>query len=214
MARYFDEAIRAGKIPPMLVVFPNGLHSLWVDSKDGRMPVETIVVKELLPHIDATFRTIATREDRIIEGYSMGGYGAAHLGFKHVDVFATVSILAGGPLQREFTVAPRVGPRGREHTLRTVFGGDHDYFRAQSPWVLAEQSAAALGSRSRIRLVIGQRDEMLEVVREFRAHLAELKIPHSYSELPGVAHDPMTVLKALAEKNGEFYRAALGKDEP
>src|SRR5439155_2864928 len=94
LVSHFDGAIRAGKIPPMLVVLPNGLaSSMWCDSKDGKVPMETIVLKELLPVIDATYRTIATREGRILEGFSMGGYGAAHLGFKHPELFATISIL-------------------------------------------------------------------------------------------------------------------------
>jgi enterochelin esterase-like enzyme len=66
---HFDRAIRGGKIPPMLVVFPNGLgDSMWCDSKDGSVPMETIVAKELIPYVDANFRTIAARQGRLIEG--------------------------------------------------------------------------------------------------------------------------------------------------
>ena len=78
LSAFFARAIREGKIPPMLVVFPNGLaSSIWCDSKDGGVPIETTFIKELVPHIDATVRTIAMREGRIVEGFSMGGYGAA-----------------------------------------------------------------------------------------------------------------------------------------
>ena len=38
-------------------------------------------MKELMPHIDETYRTLAKRESRALEGYSMGGYCAAHLAF-------------------------------------------------------------------------------------------------------------------------------------
>jgi enterochelin esterase-like enzyme len=214
IARHFDAAIRGGKIAPMLVVFPNGLDSLWLDSKDGSMPVETIVVKEVLGDVDARFRSLRTRAGRLIEGFSMGGYGAAHLGFKYPELFAAVSILSGGPLQREFASAPRVGPRGRDYTLQNVFGGDHGYFRAQSPWVLAERNAAALSSGTRIRVVIGQADEMLDNVREFAGRLKQLGIPHAYRELPGVAHQPMAVLDALGEGNWAFYRPVLGSGRP
>ena len=83
LSAFFDRAIREGKIPPMLIVFPNGLAtSMWCDSKDGSVPMETVVVKELVPHVDATFRTVAAREGRLIEGFSMGGYGAARLGLQ------------------------------------------------------------------------------------------------------------------------------------
>lgn len=207
----FGDAIRAGDVPPMLVVFPNGLNlSLWVDWKDGSVPMETVVVTELLPHIDATFRTIASREGRLVEGFSMGGYGAARLGLKHHDLFGAVSILAGGPLQEEFTHTPRVGKRGREWVWKTIFGGDAAYFAALSPWVLAERNAAAVREQTTMRLVIGKRDEMLAVNEAFHAHLVDLQIPHSYTVLPGVGHSTPRVLEALGEANWEFYRSVFG----
>lgn len=99
LCRWFQKAIREGRIPPMILVFPNGLAtSLWSDSKDGRWPVETVLVREVIPLVDRSCRTLATREGRLVEGFSMGGYGAARLGFRHPDVFGSVSVLAGGPL--------------------------------------------------------------------------------------------------------------------
>jgi hypothetical protein len=78
VARHFDAAIEAGKTPPCLVVFVNGLvEGMYVDWKDGTAPLETVIVKDLVPHIDGTYRTIATREGRMLDGFSMGGYGAA-----------------------------------------------------------------------------------------------------------------------------------------
>src|SRR5206468_423928 len=52
----FDTAIRAGRIPPMIIVFPNGLRgaTMYCDSKDGAYPVESVIVKDLIPHVDAT----------------------------------------------------------------------------------------------------------------------------------------------------------------
>jgi enterochelin esterase-like enzyme len=206
MSRRFGDAIREGKIPPMLVVFPNGMHSLWVDSKDGSIPMETVLARELLPNVDAHFRTLATREGRLVEGFSMGGYGAARLGFKFPELFAHASVLAGGPLQRDFTATPRVTERGRLRVLENIFGGDLDFFREQSPWRLAEENADQLRQGSTFRVVIGQRDEMLGVVREFHDHLLRLELPHEYVELPGVPHDPNGMLQALGEDNWRFYR--------
>jgi enterochelin esterase-like enzyme len=208
LVAHFDAAIRAGKTPPMLVVFVNGLvNGMYCDWKDGSTPLETVMIKELLPHIDATFRTIAAREGRLIEGFSMGGYGAARLGFKHHDLFGAVSILGGGPLQPDFTEAPRAGPRGRDRILQTVFGGDLEYFKMQSPWRIAEQNAAALRRGIRVRQVIGDRDETLRFNRAFHEHLTKLEIPHHYRELPGIGHNPKAVLDALGAANWEFYHA-------
>ncbi len=212
LVTHFDTAIRAGKTPPMLVVFANGLtSSMWCDSKDGSVPMETVVVKELVPHIDATFRTIASREGRLIEGFSMGGYGAARLGFTYPDEFGAISILAGGPLDVQFK-GPRAtaNPEERERILNTVYGGDMEYFKGQSPWVLAERAARAVRGKTRIRQVVGDRDSTLPLNRDFDAHLTKLEIPHSFTVLPKVSHDTMAVFDALGEQHWEFYRALFG----
>ena len=52
------EAIQAGTLPPFIGIVVNGLpSSFYVDSVDGKTPVESILMKELLPHINATYRT-------------------------------------------------------------------------------------------------------------------------------------------------------------
>jgi uncharacterized protein (TIGR03437 family) len=209
---FFDNAIRSGIAPPMLIVFANGLPiSMWCDSKDGRVTMETVVVKELLPHIDATFRTIASREGRLIEGFSMGGYGAGRLGFKYPDVFGAVSMLAGGPLDLEF-MGPRAtaDPEERELIFQNVYGGDIEYFKAQSPWVLAEQNAAAVRNRTRVRQVVGDRDGSLAQNRDFDAQLTRLNIPHAFTVLPNVGHDTLAIFNALGAGNWDFYRAVFG----
>jgi enterochelin esterase-like enzyme len=210
LARRYDAAMQAGRIPPMLMVFPNGLPmGMWCDWKDGTVKLETMVIEELVPHIDLSYRTLGTRAGRIIEGFSMGGYGAARLGFKHPHLFAAVSLLGAGPLQLDFTEAPRAGPKGRDRVLGTVYGGDMATFQAQSPWRIAEQKADKLRSGLLIRQIIGDRDETLRFNREFKQHLDALKIPHTYRQLPGIPHDPNLVLNALGEDNWAFYQEAL-----
>jgi enterochelin esterase-like enzyme len=210
MARRYSEAMRAGKIPPMILVFPNGLpRGMWCDWKDGSVKLETMFISELMPHIDRTFRTQATREGRIIEGFSMGGYGAARLGFKHPQLFAAVSLLGAGPLQAEFTETPRAAPRERDRLLATVYGNDMAYYREQSPWQIVERNAEKLRTGLLIRQIVGDRDETLGFNREFKQHLDALKIPLTYRQLPGVPHDPNLVLTTLGDDNWEFYRSAL-----
>ena len=210
VARRYDEAMQTGKIPPMIMVFPNGLPmGMWCDWKDGTVKLETMVIKEIVPHIDLSYRTLGARAGRIIEGFSMGGYGAARLGFKYPHLFAAVSLLGAGPLQLDFTEAPRAGPKGRDRVLGTVYGGDMSYFQAQSPWRIAEQKADKLRSGLLIRQIIGDRDETLRFNREFKQHLDALKIPHTYRQLPGIPHDPNLVLNALGEDNWAFYQEAL-----
>ncbi len=64
IVRRVDRAIRAGVLVPLIVVCPNGLRgaTMYSDSKDGEYPVESVIVKDLIPHVDATYRTIADRK--------------------------------------------------------------------------------------------------------------------------------------------------------
>ena len=63
---------------------------MYQDSGDGRFMAETMMIKELIPHIDATYRTIADRKARCIEGFSMGGRGSTNLAMKHPQLFGSL----------------------------------------------------------------------------------------------------------------------------
>lgn len=66
---------------------------------------DTYITKDLVTHVDATYRTIATREGRAIAGLSMGGFGALQLSMRHPELFSAaashsglVSLLYAGPI--------------------------------------------------------------------------------------------------------------------
>ena len=208
VSAWFDTAIREGKIPPMLVVLPNGLaSSMWCDSKDGSVPMETIIIKELIPHIDTTFRTITTREGRIVEGFSMGGYGAARLGVKYPHLFGAVSVLAGGPLDLDFAGPRATGnPAERERILKTAYGGELDYYRAVHPITVAEQQADAVRGKVRVRIAVGALDNTEPLNRAYSEHLAKLNMDHTFTVVPGVEHNALALLRGMREANWEFYR--------
>lgn len=213
VSAFFDAAIEAEKISPMIIVFPNSFaNAMWCDSADGKRPIETIVIKEIIPEVDSKFRTIAKREGRIIEGFSMGGYGAGRLGFKYPHLFAGISMLAAGPLDLEFN-----GPRAqsnrdeRERILQSVFGGKMEEFRAQSPWNLAEKNASKLKSGVSIRISVGEKDFTFPANREFSSHLIQLGITHAFVTPPKISHDTMALLKSMGEENWNFYRNLFAK---
>ena len=92
-----DEMIRSGKVREMIVVLPNG----WNAYRGGFYTNSTVtgnwedyIYRDLVQHIDATYRTIARPESRGIAGTSMGGYGAMTLAMKHSDVFSAVYALS------------------------------------------------------------------------------------------------------------------------
>src|SRR5262249_13403413 len=83
----------------LIVVMPdvgNSWYANWAASDEGQKnDWEDFIVKDLIGHVDSTFRTVAAREGRAINGLSMGGYGALMLGLKHPDVFCSVGSHSG-----------------------------------------------------------------------------------------------------------------------
>ena len=209
---HFDAAIAAGKIAPMIVVFPNGLAtSMWTDSADGRRPVETILVEEIVPQVDQAYRTIASAEGRILEGFSMGGLGAARIGFRHPEVFAAISMIAAGPLDPGFE-GPRArgNPALRRRVLDEVHGGSLARFRAESPWELSALRARQNPAPGPLRMVIGTADFTADDNRRFHRHMDDQGIAHDYIEIPGVGHDALALFSAMSESNWAFYRQVTG----
>ena len=214
LSNWYGTAMAQGRIPPMIVVFPNGMGaSMWCDSKDGAVPMETVVFDELIPHVDATLRTVAARHGRILEGFSMGGHGTGRSGLRRPDLFAGLSMLGAGPLQLDFMSAPDgtdVPPRNRAALYEAVWGSDPAYYLAQHPWTAAtERAGAHIALRTVIRQGCGELDAMLGPNLEFHAHLLSLGVPHQMITVPGVDHNPPATLQGLGEAGWDFYVAAL-----
>ena len=81
------ESLEDNGLQEMIYVFPNGYSSYYCNTFDGKFRYMDMFIQELVPHIDATFRTKADRQYRAITGYSMGGFGTAALALKNPDVF-------------------------------------------------------------------------------------------------------------------------------
>ena len=56
----------------------------------------SVFINELIPHIDATYRTIADRSGRGLEGFSQGGRGTMRLGLRYPDLFCSAAAGGGG----------------------------------------------------------------------------------------------------------------------
>ena len=92
-------AIEENKIGPVILVFPNGGMSGYINESCPKLKYETFFIKELLPHIDAKYRTINSRKARAIGGFSMGGGGALGLALKHPDLFYSAASWAAALLR-------------------------------------------------------------------------------------------------------------------
>jgi enterochelin esterase-like enzyme len=210
----FGSAMAQGRIPPMLVVFPNGMsYSMWCNSKNGVVPMETVVLDDLIPHVDATFRTIARRSGRIVDGFSMGGAGSGRLGFRRPDLFAGISMLGAGPIQLDFLDEPlgsAIPPKQRLAIYEMVWGSDPLYYLAQNPrTIVTARAEAVIAAQIRVRQGIGSLDALLAMNQDFDALLTDLGISHTFTVLPGLDHNAGAVLNTLGQANWDFYNAAL-----
>jgi S-formylglutathione hydrolase FrmB len=135
------EAITAGR--PLIVVMPDtgavGGYTDWYNGGAGGRPAwEAYHVDQLIPWIDAHYRTVAGRAGRAVAGLSMGGFGALSYAARHPDRFAAAASFSGAvdtnnPLDVAVTLA---APGGAN-----VFGPrttQEVRWRGHNPWDLAE----------------------------------------------------------------------------
>ena len=71
-----------------IVVMPDG-ESLWY--LDQPVPWRSMFLTEMVPMVDAEYRTLAQREFRALSGVSMGGYGAYSIGLNNPDMFSSLA---------------------------------------------------------------------------------------------------------------------------
>jgi endo-1,4-beta-xylanase len=210
----FNRAMRAGKIPPMIIVYPNALRgaTMYCDTKNGEYPVESVIIKDLIPHIDATYRTIAARTGRALDGFSMGGFGAAHLGFKYSDLFGVVSIQAPALLGPDLTQPLPL--RAWSKLFAIAMGGDLAYFRENDPFVLAVKNADRLRDRSFIRLVchIESQHWLAPQCEKLHQVLMAHTIPHQFLYLSDVkSHNAFQVAQTLGDAGLMFFGSSFAR---
>ncbi len=94
-----DNMIAEGKIEPFIIVMtygmtndtrPGGIRGFQIDA------FETVLLKELIPYVDANFRTLADIKHRAMAGLSMGGMETKTISLRNPDVFAYYGLLSGG----------------------------------------------------------------------------------------------------------------------
>ena len=107
-----DALTAAGTMPAAIIVMPDAGTTWFVDRKEK---METAVLEDLIPEIERSFRTVATRQGRLVAGLSMGGYGAMRFALRYPEKFAAAALLSPAiysPEPPEDSSARRVGVFG------------------------------------------------------------------------------------------------------
>lgn len=196
-----DNLIAERKAVPMLVVMEKGYATRAGDTpgpggppRPGQAPpnlgrmfsaFEDVVTKDLVPYIDATYRTMPDRDHRALAGLSMGGMQAYTIGLKHTDLFSSIGGFSGAG-----------GGFGGPFDVKTAFDG-----------VMAD--SAAFNRRMHVLfLSIGtaEAQRMQDGVRNFRDALDKAGIKTAFYESPGTDHEWLTWRRSLHEFAPMLFR--------
>ncbi len=99
-----DNLIAERKIKPFLIVMTYGMTN---DTRIGGLrnfdigPFQTVLVDELIPYIDANFRTLSDQPNRAMAGLSMGGMETKTITLKNLDTFSHIGLFSGGTISME-----------------------------------------------------------------------------------------------------------------
>ncbi|HEX43051.1 MAG TPA: hypothetical protein ENN81_13490 [Phycisphaerales bacterium] len=99
-----DNLIAEGKIRPFLIVMTYGMTN---ETRFGGLrsfdigPFQTVLVDELVPYIDANFRTLSDQPHRAMAGLSMGGMETKSITLKNLDKFSHIGLFSGGSISQE-----------------------------------------------------------------------------------------------------------------
>jgi S-formylglutathione hydrolase FrmB len=191
-----DDIIGLTRGRRLIVVMPDGGTAGWycnpVRSLIGARNWESFHMNQLLPWIEANFRTYAEYDGRAVSGFSMGGFGALKYAAKYYGHFASVSAHSGpASLRRDANAVllwAEVSATFAELGGGTLYGHPVDQGRVTAD--NAVERLDSFGYGKRIFLVCGVDQDVNETFvrngqREFRGLLAGRGIPHEWYELPG-----------------------------
>jgi S-formylglutathione hydrolase FrmB len=92
--RLAEAATKEGKIPPMIIVTPDGFKSFYLNAADGSFNYEDFFIKEFIPFIEKTYHIKTEKRFRGIAGLSMGGYGSMLYALKYPNLFVAAAPLS------------------------------------------------------------------------------------------------------------------------
>ncbi|VAW35082.1 putative esterase [hydrothermal vent metagenome] len=164
-----------------IIVFVNGgaqsFYNDWSDSTtygpSSSFPIqsESVIMEDVIPFVDANFRTVPNRNGRAVEGFSMGGRGAIKLAFNNPDQFCSAISYAGAAYEEIPGSAvgnPYIGPHEPSNTISTI---------------TANNAATIQANGLQIRLVDGVNDGAAGQgggSPTLSSQLTDLGIPHEF----------------------------------
>jgi S-formylglutathione hydrolase FrmB len=217
---------------PSIVVAPDGgqlgFYSDWYNGGAGGPPkYETYDIDQLIPLIDARFRTTASRAGRAVIGESMGGYGVMTYAVRHPDLFAAavslsgfvdsnypfeIALISAGPPalqggQPDAIYGPRVSQEVRWHGHNPTDLADNlrDVdLQVRTGEGIPAQTIDPVNPTSAV--VCAEESGIFQTNTAFRQRLQALGIPHVWKDYGAACH-------AVPEFRREFADSLPGLEE-
>lgn len=167
-----------------IIVTPEGGDGWYTDS--ATVPsdrYESYLMQELIPEIDARYRTISERRGRAVAGLSMGGYGSIKFGLKYPDRFYMVGSFSGAldaPTRAQASKSLRP-------SLDSVYGPADSETRWRNDifWIADLMAPDDIAKLPFIYIDCGTEDPFFGINDGFSELLLRKKIPHEFRQLPG-----------------------------
>lgn len=174
-----DNLIAENKAVPMIVVMDWGQAPVpgmrvHIPSTPPPQEIIDITINELIPMIDASYRTIPDREYRAMAGLSMGSVQTLYIGLQNLDYFSALGIFSRRPMdENEFNL---------EHSFGGVFQRPEELNRKLHLFWWGAGTAE---------------EGIYYGVKKNLSELASVGINSVFVEFPGTAHEWQTWRKSL-----------------
>lgn len=172
----------------LIIVMPEGeVYGWYLDSPvNPESKFETHIIKEVIPKVDATYRTIANKNGRVISGLSMGGHGAMYLSTRHPELFCAAGTMSGAMDMNwsKFRISESYYQSLRDRFQKLLGTPD------PNSEIVAKHSVVNMVEaikKNALAIVIdcGVDDFLIDVNRELHQRLLYNQVPHDYTERPG-----------------------------
>jgi S-formylglutathione hydrolase FrmB len=175
----------------LAIVMPAGENSFYVDMEPATMRYSKFIGEDLPNFTRQVFAFSAKREDTLIGGFSMGGYGALYNGLKYYDTFGHIIAVSSALFTDEAkasTEEPNSLGVNRSY-FQTVFGNLDELEKSdKNIEVLAEftlKAAKADGLPLDVYFACGENDRLAQSNRQLHRYMNKIGFEHTYEEGPG-----------------------------
>ncbi|MEO1526174.1 MAG: alpha/beta hydrolase-fold protein [Planctomycetota bacterium] len=191
-SRIWGKLSGEGEIGEVILVYPNAGRSSYWDHHDGKVRMESFIVHELIPEVDATFRTDARRQARAVHGFSMGASGALKFAIKYPELFCSAVAYGGGAIDLETTQDAFV-----KRFVQRNLNSDPELIRKNNTYRMLRENQDRLRKRGvRFLLICGNEDAWKASAVTFHEELRGSGLDCECLLLPGVGHEIGKLMQA------------------